>query len=123
MAHGFEETAAPRRGWDSHFAWYALLAVAWLIYELTAQPGLCAPVACAKFGWNDFLTARWLRRNDPHPGRGLACFWFYVASGLWKIALMAFFLMFAILFLAALLEQPGAAGGHFEAEVLSAYLA
>jgi len=125
MAHGYEERAeAPRRGWDNHFAWYALVAVAWLIYELTAQPGLCAPVACAKFGWNDFLTALWLRRNDPNPSRGRACYWFYIASGLWKIALMAFFLMIAILFIAGMLEpQPQRRGGHFEAEVLSAYLA
>src|SRR5262249_49081508 len=56
-------------------------------------------------GWEDFLTARWLRRIDPHQKRALANFWLYVASGLWKTALAAFIMAFAIAPLTAIHRQ------------------
>src|SRR5690349_9796317 len=64
----------------------ALLMLGIVVYELTAQPGLGAAIACTKFGWDDFLTARWLRRRDPNRRRGRASFWLFVAAGLWKTA-------------------------------------
>ena len=67
--------------------WALLLIVAWLVFELTAQPALAVAAVCVKFGWEDFRTARWLRRSDPDRLRGRACFWLYVASGLWKTAI------------------------------------
>ncbi len=84
------ENETPARRWTDHISWGATLPVGWLIYELTARPSFAIVVACAKFGWNDFLTAHWLLRTDPDRGRGRTCFWFYVASGLWKITVAAF---------------------------------
>jgi uncharacterized membrane protein len=76
-----------------------MLPLGWLIYELTAQPSFALVVACARFGWNDLLTAHWLLRTDPDQGRGRTCFWFYVASGLWKITVAAFVITGSILIL------------------------
>jgi hypothetical protein len=81
--------------------WPALFLIGWLIYEVTAQPDLGAAIVCAKFGWNDFCAALWLRRKDPDRGRARACFWFYLASGLWKMAITATLAIFAFAFLAA----------------------
>jgi hypothetical protein len=57
-----------------------------LLYECTAQPGLAAAVACAKFGWADLRSVLWLRRVDPDRRRGATCFWGYLTFGLWKVA-------------------------------------
>jgi hypothetical protein len=89
----------PSDRWTERVSWGAMLPLAWLIYELTAQPSFALVVACAKFGWNDFLTAHWLLRTDPNQGRGRTCFWFYVASGLWKITVAAFLITGSILIL------------------------
>jgi hypothetical protein len=89
-----------------------LLAIGFLVYELTAQPGLGAAIACTKFGWNDFLTARWLRRRDPNRRRGRAEFWLFVAAGLWKTAVTGVVVIFCVGFLEAALRpapQPGQA--------------
>ena len=86
----------------------AFMFVGWLVYEVTDEPALAAMLACLKFGWNDFLTARWLRRTDPVPPRGRACFWLYLASGLWKAALMGVLLFVLVAFLAFQpAPQPG----------------
>ena len=47
------------------FTWLGLLALAWIIVELTHQPALGAVAVCLKFGWEDFRTARWLYNTDP----------------------------------------------------------
>src|SRR5436190_24021420 len=78
------------RGWSERISWGAMLPLGWFIYELTARPSFAIVVACGKFGWNDFLTAHWLLRTDAIRGRGRTCFWFYVASGVWKITVAAF---------------------------------
>lgn len=80
-----------QRGWFArlHLSWPMLLVTGWLLYELTAQSGLGALVACAKFGWADVRTAFWLRRVDPDRRRGQTCFWCCLAFGLWKVAMMA----------------------------------
>ncbi len=88
----------------------ALLGIGFLVYELTAQPGLGAAIACTKFGWDDFLTARWLRRRDPDRRRGGAEFWLFVAAGLWKTAVTGVVVIFAVAFLEAALRQPLQAG-------------
>lgn len=80
----------PSVRWTERVSWGAMLALGWLIYEITARPSFGIAVACGKFGWQDFLTAHWLLRHDPHRGRGRSCFWFYVASGLWKTTIAAF---------------------------------
>ncbi|MCA9258082.1 MAG: hypothetical protein KDA61_02725 [Planctomycetales bacterium] len=66
----------------------ALLVLAWLLFEVTANATLSVLVTCLKFGWEDFRTANWLRRTDPQPVRGAACSWFYFASGVWKTAIV-----------------------------------
>src|SRR2546421_118232 len=86
----------PARRWHGAFTWTGLLVVGWVLYELTAQPALGAVAVCLKFGWEDFRTARWLRRRDPDRGRGRACFWLYVGNGLWKTALVALVILFAM---------------------------
>lgn len=91
------ETESPARRWTEQISWGAMLPLGWLIYELTARPSFAIVVACAKFGWNDFLTAHWLLRTDPDRGRGRTCFWFYIASGLWKVTVAAFFITGTIL--------------------------
>jgi hypothetical protein len=87
-----------------------LLAVGFLVYELTAQPGLGAAIACTKFGWDDFLTARWLRRRDPDRRRGRAEFWLFLAAGLWKTAVTGVIVIFAVGFLEAAIRPPPQVG-------------
>jgi hypothetical protein len=43
-------------------------------------------------------------RTDPNVGRGRTCFWFYVASGLWKITVAAFVTTGCILILTVALN-------------------
>jgi hypothetical protein len=85
----------------SALTWPLVLAAGWLIYEATAQPNLGAVFVCAKFGWNDFRTALWLCRHDPDSSRGWACFWFYLSSALWKIAITAILVILVVAFLSA----------------------
>ncbi len=86
-----DENEAERSSWFGrlHLSWPMLLLAGWLLYEFTAQPGLAALVACAKFSWADVPTAFWLRRVDPDGGRGRTCFWAYLTYGLWKVAILA----------------------------------
>ena len=94
--------------WRSSLAWGTLLIVALLAFEVTANPAVGVAVACLKFGWEDWLSALWLRRADPDPQRGRACFWMYGASGLWKSSIVAFLAMFAMPLLAVFVANPRA---------------
>src|ERR1700733_2601344 len=85
-----EEAVAPRSRWRLPFTWLGLLAVAWVIVELTHQPALGAVAVCLKFGWEDFRTARWLYHTDTQLWRRRSTFWLYLAWGLWKTAVVAF---------------------------------
>jgi hypothetical protein len=76
---------APRR-WHGPFTWAWLLALGWLVYELTAQPALGILSVCLKFGWERFKTAWWLLRTDPVCRRAWACCALYTASALWRVA-------------------------------------
>ncbi|MEM8945445.1 MAG: hypothetical protein AAGD11_09690 [Planctomycetota bacterium] len=68
--------------------WPLLLMFAWLAFELTTNATLSLVLACMKFGWNDCQTASWLWRTDPQRPRARACATFYVASGIWKTAIV-----------------------------------
>ena len=81
----FEE---PAPGLAERLLMPALFALAWLLFELTAIATLSVLVACLRFGWEDYRTAMWLRRVDPERARAKTGFWFYMASGVWKTALM-----------------------------------
>ncbi len=102
-----EERPAPRR-WRWPFTWLGLLALCFLLYELTHQPALGSVAVCLKFGWEDFSTARWLLRRDPDRGRGRCCSWLYFAWGMWKTALVAFVMSVAF---AAVAPRNVAGGG------------
>ena len=86
--------------------WTGLFLAGWLLYELTAQPALAAVGVCLKFGWEDFRTAWWLRRRDSDRRRGAACFWLYLANGLWKAAVVAFVMGFALGMVAEQIPGP-----------------
>lgn len=74
--------------WPERMLMPGLFCLAWLLFELTANATLSILVACLRFGWEDFRTAWWLRRMDPQPARARTGFWFYLASGVWKTALV-----------------------------------
>jgi hypothetical protein len=85
-----DEAVAPPSRWRLPFTWLGLLALAWLLFELTHNLALGAIAVCLKFGWEDFSTARWLWRNDPDRWRRRGTFWLYLSWGLWKTAIVAF---------------------------------
>jgi hypothetical protein len=60
----------PPPGWWR--AWAVMLALGWLVFEITAQPRYGIAVTCAKFGWNDFQNGFWWWRADRRHARGLA---------------------------------------------------
>ena len=100
------DQTSQRSQWASHTAWFGFLCAAWIVFEMTADPALVIVVACSKFGWSDYCTGRWLRKSDPYRMRGLTCSLFYRASSAWKVTVTAFLAMFAIVPLAAMVDQP-----------------
>jgi hypothetical protein len=102
-----DEERPPGRRWRFPFGLVGLVAIACALYELTQSPALASVLVCLKFGWEDFLAARWLSRHDPLPGRRNATFYLYVAWGLWKTALVAFLMSLAF----ALVTPPNAPAG------------
>jgi hypothetical protein len=124
-----EHDAPAPAGRDEHgrrlsLGWPVLVLAGWLLYECTAEPGLAAAVACAKFGWADLQAAFWLRRVDPDRRRGATCFWCYLTFGLWKVAVMATLAMILLGFLAALLDggRPPPAANNNPSPVLGGAL-
>lgn len=108
-----EEEAIPRRRrWP--FSWLGLLALGWVVFELTAQPALGVSLVCVKFGWEDFRTAIWLARRDPDLRRGRSTASLYAAWGLWKTAGVAFAMTLAIALFMVPNNPPG--------DLLSAFL-
>lgn len=99
----------PRRTWRLPFSWLGLVALAWVVYELTQSPALGAVLVCLKFGWEDFRTARWVWFNDPLAARRRSLFWLFLAWGLWKTALVAFLLSIGFALVARRNPLPPAA--------------
>src|SRR4051812_3010858 len=101
----------PSHRW-SFVSWPLILAVAFIIFEVTNQPSFAALAMCLKFGWEDFRTAWWLKRPDPDRGRGRACAWLYLAGGLWQTAVIGVAMVLLTVVLVAVLQgnQQGAAG-------------
>ncbi len=83
-----ETSAAPARQFNAVLLLLLVVAVGWIIYEVTQSPAWAAMVMCLKFGLEDFRTAWWLLRTDPDRGRGRACCWLHIASGLWQVAII-----------------------------------
>jgi hypothetical protein len=67
--------------------WILLIALAWCVVELTANPYLAPALAGLKFAWEDIRIAFWLRRVDPVPHRGRAGFWLYLTWAFVKLFL------------------------------------
>jgi hypothetical protein len=114
---GPAEDRATGRRWRWPFTWLGLLALCFVVYELTHQPALGAVAVCLKFGWEDFRVARWLSRRDPYRTRGRCCSWLYFAWGLWKTAIVAF--VMSVAFAAVAPNRIAQAGA---ADVLMAFL-
>jgi|GEM_PF-981584 len=76
---------AGRVPWGGLMGWLVALVVAGLVYGGTADPSLGVAAACVRAGWNELWSGWWLYRSDPLRRRAQACFWFYLASSLWKI--------------------------------------
>ena len=105
------------RPWQRHLTLPGLLALGWLVFEATSQPALAVVVVCVKFGWNDLLTAYWLRVRDPEPGRARTCFCLYLTGAFWKMGVGAFLLCFVLGMIQLSMEKnnPPPQGGFQEA--------
>jgi hypothetical protein len=91
------ELAPSRRRWRWPFTWIGLVALGWLICELTARPALGAFSVCIKFGWEDFRTARWLLAADPYRKRGGPIALLVAAFGFAKVAFASLLMSFGFL--------------------------
>ena len=108
----FEIETTDSGGIFAHLPWWLILTVAVIVTELTAHPSVGVTVLCLKFGWSDFRTALWLRRRDPNRRRGAVCSWFYFSSGVWRVCVWSFALMFiTVMFGAAIGVLPQAGRG------------
>jgi hypothetical protein len=108
--------ASPAR--SETLGWLALLALAFLLFELTADSSLAVVVGCLKFGSNDLRIARRLRRSDPDPRRGRVCSWFYAAHAILRVGFVAF----AILLVLGAFNVVGGPPGQIERQIISALL-
>ena len=95
----------------SNTVWFLVVAIGFLLFELTAQPALVAVAVCSKFGIADFLNGWWLRRTDPIRARGKSCFWFCWSQGLWKTTFVALIAMVMFVLFTGLLNQGGGGNG------------
>lgn len=107
--------------WANALSVPALLFIAWVLYELTSQPALAVATICLKFGWDDARTAWWLRRRDANRRRGRALFWFYLAFGLWKVAITASLMIFAYILLRFMGWLGGGAGRQVVGALVTAF--
>jgi hypothetical protein len=107
-----ETTEEPTRQFNAVLWLLLILAIGWLIYEVTHSPAWAAMAMCLKFGLEDFRTAWWLLKTDPDRGRARACCWLHVASGLWQVAITGVAMVVLTVALVYLMEiqQRNAAG-------------
>jgi hypothetical protein len=80
----------------NRWAWLFVVAVAFLIFELTANAALSVLVGCLKFGWDELRLARWVKRHHPDRIRGKVLARWLTAFGLWKTSVVAFVLMMVV---------------------------
>ncbi len=103
-----DEGVAPRPSSRRHkLAWFGVIALAIVAFEVTADPALTTVLGCLKFGWEEVRLARWLKRTDPDRGRGRICSRFYLAFGLWRVSLVATVVALAVAYVAVNLEEFG----------------
>ncbi len=111
------------RRWREACTWTGLLATAFVVYELTRQPALGTAALCLKFAWDDFKTARWLRRVDPWRSRGRACWWLYVGGGFWRMAGIALLTNLVTIVAILLLGPPGPGPAGPAVRLMGSFLA
>lgn len=102
----FDPAPQASRLWNV-FSIPAILAIGWILYEVSQSPGLAAMVMCLKFGFEDFRTAFWLGRRDPWRERGRATRSLYLASGMWKAAMTGIAMVFVILMVIPMVNVQG----------------
>src|SRR3954469_15744542 len=73
--------------------WPAVVLLAVLLFEVSADPAFSVAVMAFKLGSGDFLTARWIRKADPDVGRGKTCSWFFLTVGLMRVTVAVIILM------------------------------
>jgi hypothetical protein len=119
-----EATALQESRRNNRLAWFAVITLAFVVFELTANAMLSMALGCLKFGWDQYRMSRWLKRTDPNRTRGRICSWFYLAWGFWRSSLVATAVMFAIPFGVMLIEgkQPNAPKRDLPSESLMALL-
>lgn len=110
------ETSEPPTQHFNAVLWLlVILAVGWLIYEVTHSPAWAAMAMCLKFGLEDFRTAWWLLQTDPNRGRARTCCWMHIASGLWQVAIIGVAMVILTIALVYFLQvQQGNAAGILE---------
>jgi hypothetical protein len=78
--------------------WAVSLALAWLVFELTAEPALSVAVGSLKFAGDGMRAAIAAYRAEPDRTKGRAEASFLIAWGLWQSTGMALLLMVGIAF-------------------------
>ncbi len=108
-----DETVAPRASSrNEKLAWFGVIALAVVAFEVTADPALTTVLGCLKFGWEEVRLARWLKRTDPDRKRGRICSRFYLAWGLWRVSVVAIVVMLALIFAHGAIAENGPNGGR-----------
>jgi uncharacterized membrane protein len=101
-------------GITSHWDSLLLFCVAWLLFEMFADPALSIVVCAIKFGWKDFTNALWLWRKDPVVNRARAVGAFNIAAGFWRITVGTLALIVAAMIINGIIV--GAQRGPFNPE-------
>ena len=98
------------QGWTIRHAWLfrcSILAIGFILFDLTANAAVATAVACLEFGRTDFGTAWWLRRQDPDPIRRSICQRSYLTWGLGRVSLVGLNVFVAILIGAIVINESG----------------
>lgn len=90
--------------------WLFIVLIVWALLDLTLDASITSMLVCLRFGWNDWLSSRWLRKRDPLRTRAACCAWFYLSSAFWKVAAASVAAMFLLLIIETVLfgrQEPG----------------
>ena len=87
-------------------SWLLTVAVAVVLFLLTRNPLIASILPYLRAGWPAFRSALWLRRCDPLPGRGRACFWFYLATAGWRAGTAALVVLVTLRLLQDVSAEP-----------------
>lgn len=109
-----QPTRLPSGRINKHLVYPLLIAIGFLVFEITDDTGLGVAVACTKFSFGDIRVAFWLRRSDPDRLRGRTCFWFFLAAGLLRTLVGMFLVSMVLVLLNLVVRQvPGPMAAAF----------